>query len=203
MSDLELDLDQIIRLEEAFRHGNWLNKDIKLACTGDYMARFRDVVRGHAKITPIKHVVDCDADPFAPAGLGVMTHKKGGQLLLDPSKIKLHLSPNQKNGKLIKGAKLYEELKELMSESLLNANVLDYYLAHCETFPEDWKYGPKPPATYLCEYKIFFWGTIYFDKHDYLCVRSLHWDDDDLIYEGHCRLIHEWNEDSPAAILVS
>ena len=110
------------------------------------------------------HEIDCDADPFVPDGLEVEKdgHKKGGTLKWDPARLRLHLSTNQRGGKVIQGHKLR---KELESEPVLNAKVLDYLLAHTELIPEEWK---KVGA-------IFFWGTIYRDADGKLCVRYLCW----------------------------
>ena len=54
--------------------------------------------------------------------------------------------------------------KELANKDVLNANVLDYLLAHPELIPEEWK-GKL----------IFFWGTIYRDSDGRLYVRYLRW----------------------------
>jgi hypothetical protein len=54
--------------------------------------------------------------------------------------------------------------KELASKLVLNANVLDYLLAHTELIPEEWK------GKY-----VFFWGTIYLYSGGRLYVRCLYW----------------------------
>jgi len=83
------------------------------------------------------HIIDCDANPYLPEGWKeVEYHKKGGMFEWDPTKVRLHLSPNQQNNKTIKGHNLRKELEQ---EPVLNANVLDYLLAHPEPIPEDWK----------------------------------------------------------------
>jgi len=106
------------------------------------------------------HIIDCDANPFLPVGWkGIESHKKGGMLEWNPTKVKLYLSPNQQDGKTIKGHNLR---KELENEPVLNANVLDYLLAHPELIPEEWK-----------EKYVYFWGTIYRDSVGRLCVRYL------------------------------
>lgn len=159
MSDLMLDVDQAGELKAAFRRGEWTNADIKKACEGDHLVRFRDVVRGYAQITQTQYIVDCDAAPLIPNGWEKEDHKKGGQLTLDMTKIRLHFSSKQQNGGYIEGNKLR---KELASEPILNANVLDYLLAHPELIPEEWK-GK-------C---VFFWGTIYRGSGGVLAVRCL------------------------------
>ena len=78
------------------------------------------------------HIVDCDVNPFVDPEKPwwkVLYHKKGGQLELDFSKIKLYLSPNQLGGKIISGHELFGELR---NQTVLNANVLYYLLAHPE-----------------------------------------------------------------------
>jgi len=91
-------------------------------------------------------VIDCDADPFTPENWKVEEHRKGGFINFDPTKISLYLSKKQEKG-YISG---YDLRKDLSSESVMNANVLDYLLVHPKLIPEDWK------GKY-----IFFWGTIY------------------------------------------
>ncbi len=106
------------------------------------------------------NIIDCDKDPFCPDWLKVESHKKGGQLVFDPSKIELYLTDRQKTG-WVNGTDIQ---KELADKSVLNANVLDYLSAHTELIPEDWK------GKY-----IFFWGTIYRHSDDGLFVRCLCW----------------------------
>lgn len=194
MSDLMLDVDQAGELKAAFRRGNWTNADIKRACEGDLMARFRDVVRGYAQIATTEHVVDCDAKPFVPQGWKIEEHKKGGQVKLDLSKVRLHLSPNQINGKVIEGNKLR---KELASEPVFNANVLDYLLAHPELIPEDWKRDEEGNACY-----IFFWGTVYRDADGSLSVRCLRFGGGQWYWYYHW-LGHDWHSRRPAAVRAS
>lgn len=134
-------------------------------------------------------VIDCYADPLLPSGWkGVEYHKKGGQLKLDLSKIKLHLSPNQMNGKYVEGNKLR---KELATEPVLNANILDYLLAHPELIPEDWK------GKY-----VFFWGTIYRNSHGRLCVRCLYWHGSAWDWSYYW-LVGGFSGSGPAAVLAS
>lgn len=104
-----------------------------------------------------KHIIDCDADPFIddPNFLGstlkAVYHKKGGQLELDVSDIKLYLSPNMETSlsgkRWIRGSQLIRELRD---QPVLNANVLQYFLIRPELIPEEWK------GKLVC-----FWGTIY------------------------------------------
>lgn len=127
------------------------------------LLQIRDIVNNLAVISYPQHLIDCDALPFCPDGWEVVEHRKHGQLQWDPSKIRLHLSKKQTDGKVI-GNKLR---KELENQSVLNANVLDYLLAHPDLIPEEWK-GKA----------VFFWGTIYRYSDGYLCVRCLCWSGD-------------------------
>lgn len=52
----------------------------------------------------------------------------------------------------------------LATRRLLNANVLDYLLKHQDLIPRSWR-GKR----------VYFWGTIYRDGGDYLCVRYMYW----------------------------
>jgi hypothetical protein len=131
------------------------------------------------------HTIDCFADPFVPKGWSVEEHRRTGDFVWDPSKVALYLSDSQKNGKVIEGAKLREELKD---KSVLSANVLDYLLAHSELIPEKWK------GKY-----VFFWGTIYRDSDGLLHVRCLGWGGGR--WDWRCSWLDgDWLDDGPAAV---
>ncbi len=134
------------------------------------------------------HIINCDEDPFLPEGWKVDNHKKGGQLEWDPAKVRLHLSPNQQNGKSIRGDELY---KELENEPVLNANVLDYLLAHQELIPDEWK------GKY-----VFFWGTIYRFSGGRLGIRCLYWNDDRWYWDSFW-LGYDFYGSDPAALSAS
>lgn len=106
-----------------------------------------------------RQIIDCDAPPFAPECWEAKDHKKGGLLEWDPDKIRLF----QWAGGCPNGL---EDLKEFADKPLLNANVLDWLLAHPELIPESWK-GKA----------VFFVGTVYNHSQDpqHLCVRFLYW----------------------------
>lgn len=147
---------------------------------------FEDFKRFLDKVAP--QIIDCDADPFIPKGWSVEKHYKNGQMKWDPARIQLYLSEEQKQGR-VQGCKLYKKLKELFRpKNILNANVLDFLLAHTELIPEEWK-----------DKCIFFWGTTYKDDEGILCVRYLLWN------AWSCRWIDidYWDSERPAAILVS
>ena len=132
-----------------------------LAKNEEKMRQFRQVLLGHASVQVIEHLIDCDADPFIPNGWKVEEHQKGGAFKWNTSQVSLFLSEPQKRGRSIEGNKLRNTLK---SEPVLNANVLDYLLAHPDLIPEDWK------GKY-----VFFWGTIYRSSGGGLFVRCLFW----------------------------
>ncbi|MEK7576265.1 MAG: hypothetical protein AAB482_01085 [Patescibacteria group bacterium] len=173
----------------------WEPKDFAtLAHSEDKLRELLPFVRGCGEITVIRHLIDCDADPFTPNGWKVEEHRKGGELTWDQTKVNLYLSSNQIGDRVIKGDKLR---RELASEPVLNANVLDYLFAHPDLIPEEWKVDAEGRTRY-----IFFWGTIYRDSGGGLCVRCLYW------YGGRwlwfCDwLAHGWYVDGPAALLAS
>jgi hypothetical protein len=135
----------------------------------------------------LKRAIDCDSAPFIPNDWGVEEHRKSGVLIWGPPiMVKLYLSKKQKDDKFIMGTDLR---MELMSRSVLNANVLDHLLAHPELIPEDWK-----------SKTIFFWGTIYCGFPGFLCVRYLYWDGSSWFW-GYCSLSDPFafDSDCPAA----
>jgi len=158
------------QLGDALEAAGFALDDVTKLRSYSDLAAIKNVLKGLAQIVNVKHVIDCDADPFLPEGWKVESHKKGGQLEWDPTKVRLHLSSSQQNGKSIEGNELR---KELENESVLNANVLDFLLKHPELIPEEWK------GKY-----VFFWGTVYRRSDGDLYVRCLYrsdgrwrWDD--------------------------
>ena len=133
-------------------------------------------------------IIDCDSDPFIPDGWTVEEHRKGGQFQWDSAKVSLYLSKRQKGGKLITGDDLRREPE---GQPVLNANVLDYLLAHPELIPDEWK------GKY-----IFFWGTIYRNRVGRLYVRDLAWNGDGWRW-SYRWLDSVWFSDNPAAIRAS
>jgi hypothetical protein len=111
-------------------------------------------------ISTTKYIIDLDADPFVPDGWKVEEHIKGGQFEFDPVEVLLHLEEEQQNGSIV-GTKLRKKLEK---KSRYNANLLEFYLAHPNLIPEEWK-GKA----------VFFWGTIYRHSGGRLYVRCLIW----------------------------
>jgi hypothetical protein len=124
------------------------------------------VIRCKSEIKTIKHLINCDAQPFIPSGWKVLPDEKQlpkrirGNRKFNPQKISLYLSKKQNKG-TISG---YNLRKDLADKPVYTANVLDCLLAHQEIIPEGWR------GKY-----IFFWGTIYRDADGRLCVRCLAW----------------------------
>lgn len=137
--------------------------DITKLGQSKHLPKIKDVLNGCAVISYPKHLIDCDAAPFQLNGWSVEKHIKGGQFEWNPTRVKLYLAKSQKPGKLVEGNKLR---KELEGQLVLNANVLDYLLAHPELIPDEWK-GKA----------VFFWGTIYRYSNGNLFVRCLFWHD--------------------------
>ena len=157
--ELELAMDRV---------GGWNAALVKRMCEGDRLAEIREYLLGQAEITYPEHLINCDAAPFVPQGWEMAEHRKTGIWKWDPAKVAFHLSKRQERGSFIEGNKL---LKELEEKPVLNANVLDYLLAHQELIPESWKKDENGNIRY-----IFFWGTIYRRSGGRLGVRYLYWD---------------------------
>ena len=140
-----------------------------------------------------KIVIDCDDAPFTPNGWTVEEHNKMGQIEWNSEKIELYLSKGQKN-KWIEGNKLRKELED---KPVLNANVLDYLLAHPHLIPDEWKKDKNGNTRY-----IFFWGTIYRSSGGYLVVRCLFFDGGEWDWCYYWR-DYDWDGRSPAALLAN
>ena len=163
MSLETLDVGQANELKLAFRRNGWTNEEVKKLCEGNVLTEIRKVILGQAEVKLLDcDVIDLDADPFVPEGFTFVEHVvKGGQWQFNAKAIELYLSKEQKKGKAIGGNELRKRLK---GKAVLNANVLDYLLAHKELIPDEWK-----------DKWISFFGTIYRGSGDALYVRCLDW----------------------------
>lgn len=180
---------QVHELEMAMdRAGGYNSVLVKKMCQGDYLVHIREYLLGLAEVTYPEHIINCDADPFVPEGWQVEEHQKGGHFKWNSAEVQFYLSELQQNGKVIGG---HDLRKELASKPVLNANVLDYLLAHSHLISEEWK------GKY-----VFFWGTIYRDRSDYLCVRYLCWHSGGWDWSYHW-LGSVWSSGSPAALRAS
>lgn len=148
-----------------------------------------------------KHIIDIATAPFPKEwkkenGWKIEKHVGNGKLELDSSKLRLHFSENQTDGKVIRGHKLRDEL-EADKVPVLNACVLEYLLANPELIPEKWKTGEK--GSLRCTY---FWGTIYRAPCGAMCVRCLFWDGGAWNWD-YDPLDKDGNSQCPAAYLSS
>ncbi|MDE1970495.1 MAG: hypothetical protein KGI50_02875 [Patescibacteria group bacterium] len=106
--ELMLDVGQANELKLAFRRAGFTNQEIKTLSEGDLLARVREVLRGHAEIKRIKHCIDLDGRPHIPSGWEVrandqLSGRACGSIVWNPAQVRLHLSKNQQNGKMIEG----------------------------------------------------------------------------------------------------
>lgn len=161
---------QVHELELAMaRAGEWNATLVKRMCEGDRLVHIREYLLDLAEIKYPEHIIDCDADPFVPDGWQVEEHQKSGSFKWNPESVCFYLSKFQRKDEVIVGNKLRQELS---GKPVLNANVLDYLMAHPHLIPEEWKKDEHGRTSY-----IFFWGTIYRDRGDDLSVRCLCWCD--------------------------
>ena len=143
-------------------------------------------------------IIDCIAPPFIPRDSKVLEHRKGEERFVwDPAEVTLFLSPEQedeivsggpRDGRTISG----EDLRKLLADKpVLNANVLDFLLAHPDLIPGEWK-GRS----------VFFWGTIYSGFLNTSYVRALRWDEHEQSWIWHHGwLVYEWDFGGPALML--
>lgn len=151
----------------------------------------------------VKHILDLSADPFIPENwkLEPGNHLKGKKevelvrqgddLYLDGKKLTFFLSTEQVGGKRIQGHKLR---KELGDSKILNANVLDYLLAHPELIPDSWKKDENGNTRF-----IYFWGTIYSGSFGSPYVRCLCWSGNRWGW-GYGWLGDDWSSSGPAVL---
>jgi len=185
---------QMNQLGDALETAGFSADEVTKLRTFPGLADIRRVLLGQAEIKPVEHLIDLDAAPFVPEGWQVVEHKKGGQWKWDSNAVQLYLSDGQKDGKYVKGDKLREEIK---GKPVLNANVLDYLLAHPELIPEDWKKDEKGNTLF-----IHFWGIIYRDPLGGLCVRCLDWHGSRWLWD--CDWLGGgWGSGDPVALLAS
>lgn len=150
---------QVHQLMERFQSEGFTSEHLTLLGQYKNLGFIKDVLEGRAEIKPVEYLIDLDADPFIPGGWRVIEHKKGGKWKYDPKKIGLYLSKKQQDGNKIDG---HDLRKELESQPVMNANLLDFYLRNPHLIPSGWK-----------DKYVFFWGTIYCDKDGNLYVRCL------------------------------
>lgn len=142
----------------------------------------------------IRYVIDCDAAPSAREDWKVKVHKKAGQIEWDPGRVRLYLSYYQKDSRTVGGHALRDELEGV---NTLNANALDFLLAHPECIPEAWEREGGE--------NIFFWGTIYSVSsggEDVEIVRCFFFDRTGRACGGHYIVDSDFDNRDPAALLA-
>ena len=151
------------------------------------LGKIKDVLSGIATIAYPDHLIDTDATPFIPDGWSVEKHSGHGLWKWNPNSIQLFLSKEQERNYEV-GHDLQQIIESQQGKIILNANVLDYLLAHPELIPESWK-GKA----------VFFWGTIYRGSDGRLCVRYLGWRG--AGWDWRCGWLgNNFRADSPAAL---
>jgi hypothetical protein len=152
---------QVHQLMNAMERAGFKSDDLTKLGQFKDLSGLHGLLRGTHDLRQVKHVIDCNADPFCFDGWDVEEHDKGGQLEWNVSKIQLYRSKGQEDGNWVEGNKLRKELK---GKPVLNVNVLDYLLKNPHLISGKWK------SKY-----VFFWGTIYRDSDGNFIVRCLHW----------------------------
>lgn len=189
-NELMLDVGQANELKLAFRRNGWTNADAKKLCDGDTLAKILHIVRDNNMAKVGQHLIDLDAKPFVPDRWKLAEHKKGGKIVWSREKVKLYLSPEQEEEGtgLIGGMKLHKKLKK---KCVMNANLLAFFYKNQKLIPKEWK-----------GMHIFFWGTIYYNQHDNLCVRYLYfhegaerWDSSSYVLDP-----DTWDYNCPAVV---
>ncbi len=208
---------QMNQLGDSFEVEGFTADDVTKLRQYSNLAGIKAVLNGTAKIQPVGEdvartitinettiAVNLGAVPKPPFdGTEVEQHigkgwsiveKRTDGLYVDGRKVILHLSKRQKNGKLLKGHELREELT---GKPVLDANIFDALLSNLHLIPEDWKKDENDNTRY-----IFFWGTIYRNSDRPLFVRYL------FFLGGKWRsnyywLGNDWNDNYPAALRAS
>ena len=187
-----LDIEQFVAVAQVLLDKNTRTKNLlEYVAKGCPKVDYTQPLPKAKKVRPAKTlaiVINLDADPSTPDGWKVESHTKGGHFTFDPSQVVLQLDSGQQNGKSIKGTELRSKLKDV---PVMNANMLDWYLANPQHISEEWK------GKY-----VFFWGTIYRDRDGSLCVRCLCWSGGQW-YWGDDWLGHDWDSDDPALVRAS
>jgi len=135
------------------------------------------------------------AEIYFQTGSGwVRIEKRKDGLYIDGHKVILYLSERQKNGRVIKG---YELREELSGKLVLHPNILDALLEYPQIIPEDWKRDEKDNIRL-----IFFWAVIFRSPLGGLYVRYLYFRGDQWNSSGHW-LDNGWFDFRPAALRAS
>ena len=152
--------------------------------------RLMAVLQGRARliVEMIRYIVNLAADPHCPEGWTVIYHNPGpSNFEYTPDSFKLHLSPNQQNGKWIKGWDLFWEL--VARGPRVNANMIDFWLANADAFPKEWNV-------------VYCWDTLYLNPFGRVCVRCVYRFGGKL-RSFWCWLGDDFGANSPAAVPAS
>ncbi|MFA6409955.1 MAG: hypothetical protein WCW26_00050 [Candidatus Buchananbacteria bacterium] len=124
--------------------------------------------------------VNLDAPPTLPFnGAMVKTNRKGGWVTLqkradglyqDGHKFSLYRSEYQKNGQVIGG---YDLGNEVVNLPVVHPNIEDALLKYPHLIPEKWKKDENGNTIY-----IYFWAVTFSDRDGRVCVRCMCFDDD-------------------------
>ena len=125
----------------------------------------------------------------------VRVQKRKDGLYVGGRKVILYLSERQKNGGLLKGHELREELT---GKPVLNANLLDMLFDNQHLIPEDFKKDADGNTIY-----IYFWDSGFRSPDtDRLCVRCLYFYAG-VWYRSYGWLGLDWFSSFPAALLAT
>lgn len=171
------------------------NDITKLRSNQGLLKNLKMVLMGVSEIVAIKPIVDCIADPAIPISWRSVVSHIHGEKDVDPTKVVLFLDEEQRDSSIV-GKKLYNKLRG--DKNVCNANLLEFYLANPQFIPKEWTEKTSSNA-YL---RVHFWGTIYRNGLNELCVRCLCWNwRDESWNEGYSPLIYyKFKSGHPAAM---
>ncbi len=172
-----------------------------LAHSEEKLSKVLGYLHGSCEIRPIDHLIDLSLPcklPFEGAirekvahGGVVKLEKRSDDLYLDGRKIVLHLSQNQKDGKVIGGHKLRKELETRGGN--IGGRVLDYLVDHPELWPESWKKDAEGRTIF-----VYFWEDIFRDPSSgNLFVRCGYWHEGEVV-SRYDYLGNDWRDYDPA-----
>lgn len=195
-NDLMLDVGQAVELKAAFRRAGFNNAQIKRLCEGDIMSQVKLLVCDKEEIQQAIKTINCSLEPSIPGGWHIRSEDQlpgrvtEPNLIWDPTRACFWLSDKQTEGGV---STIKELIFKLKNEPVLPVNVLDFLLANPHLIPNEWKQDKQGRIRYT-----YFWGTIYRDMNYDLCVRCLHWRDNQWRTGYGWRGV-TWNEQTPAA----
>lgn len=124
----------------------------------------------------------------------VTVQKRSDGLYVDDHKVVLYRSEQQKNGKIVSGRKLRDEVTNL---PVLHPNIMDALYEHSHLIPDDWKLVESGHT--IC---VFFWAVTYGESDGSLYARYLSWDCNRWNWHYYW-LGHGFNDYFPAAVCAS